>query len=82
MLRDDTEKLQELDGSLCWSDQADLAIRKLAIGPTEISTTIDQYRIGDGAIFEVVAVHLDDRARNILICNDLHPLLRFTFSLR
>ncbi len=54
------EMLQEVDGLSCRTHKANLAIHKLAIRPTEVSSTKDENALGDGAIFKVMAVHLDN----------------------
>ncbi len=64
--------LQKIDGFSCRTHKANLAIHKLAIRPTEVSSTKDENALGDGAIFKVMAVHLDNSVVQILISDDLH----------
>jgi len=52
--------LQKIDGFSCRTHEANLAIHKLAIRPTEVSPTKYEYALGDGAIFKVMAVHLEN----------------------
>ncbi len=65
--------LQKIDGFPCRTHKANLAIHELAIRPTEVSSTKDENALGDGAIFEVMAVHLENGVFYILISDDLHP---------
>ena len=51
---------QEIDGFPCRTHKADLAIHEFAIRPTEVSSTKDENALGDGAILEVMAVHLEN----------------------
>ncbi len=53
--------LQKIDGFPCRTHKANLTIHELAIRPTEVSSTKDEYALGDGAIFKVMAVHLENR---------------------
>ena len=52
--------LQEIDGFSRRPHKANLAFHEFAIRPTEVSSTKDENALGDGAIFEVVAVHLEN----------------------
>ena len=52
--------LQEIDGFPCRTHKANLAIYKLAIRPTEVASTKNENALGDGAIFKVMAVHLEN----------------------
>lgn len=52
--------LQKIDGLSCRTHKANLAIHKLAIRPTEVSSTKDENALDDGAILKVMAVHLEN----------------------
>ncbi len=52
--------LQKIDGFSCRTHKANLAVHKLTIRPTEVSSTEDENTLGDGAILEVMAVHLEN----------------------
>ena len=52
--------LQEINGFPCRTHKANLAIHKFTIRPTEVSSTKDENALGDSAIFEVMAVHLEN----------------------
>jgi hypothetical protein len=52
--------LQEIDGFPGRTHKANLAIHKLAIRPTEVSSTKDENALGEGAIFKVLVVHLNN----------------------
>ncbi len=52
--------LQKINGFPRRTDKANLAIHEFAIRPTEVSSTKDENALGDGAIFEVMAVHLEN----------------------
>jgi hypothetical protein len=52
--------LQEIDGFPRRPHKPNLAIHKFAIRPTEVSSTKDENAPGDGAVFEVMAVHLEN----------------------
>ena len=73
--------LQEIKSFPCCAHKTNLTIHELAIRPTEIAPTEDENALGDGAIFEVMAVHLDNRVFQILIRDDLHRPQSRTYRL-
>ncbi len=52
--------LQEIDGFSCRTHKTNLAIHEFTIRPAEVSSTKNENALGDGAILEVMAVHLEN----------------------
>ena len=64
--------LQKADGFSGGANEPNLAILELTVRPTEVSSTKDEGALGDGAVFKVMVVHLDNGVPYILIGNDFH----------
>ncbi len=54
------EMLQKVDGLPGGTNEPNLAIHEFTVGPAEVSSTKDENALGDGAIFKVMAVHLEN----------------------